>query len=408
MRKVFLPVALAALAAGCGKAEGPKQATRPARVERGDVTLTVSATGEITPLRQIELKSKASGQVVRFPKLEGQPVAADELLAELEKRLEARNLEREAANQAAAEARLSLLRLEYARALTQAESELASAQEDARVKRSDVERLEKLRDVTAETELTTARLGARLADEKVKQAEAALALARDRKAHDERLAEAEVVRARLTVADARERLADTEVRSPIEGILLKRLVEEGQIVSSGISAVSGGTPIAIVADVSTLLVLASVDETDIGKLQVGQEAWVTVEAHPEKRFAGRVAHIPPKGEIESSIIVFKVRIALEGKNFGALKAGMTATVTVKADERSGVLCVPSEAVRSEGGKRYVFARDGQRRIDVKTGLDDGTRCEILEGLNEGDEIAIVTAARSSTAAPAGAPMRRMR
>jgi HlyD family secretion protein len=351
----------------------------------------VSATGEITPLRTVELKSKASGQVMKFPKLEGATVEAGELIAELDKKVEQRNLEREEANLKAAEARLALMRLEYARALRQSESEVAATAVDAATKKKELDRVEKLETgVVSETDLANARLNARVAEEKLRQAEASLTLQRDRKKADEDLAESEVARARITVADARERLADTEVRAPISGILLRKLVEEGQIVSSGISSTSGGTAIAVVADVTALIVVTNIDETDIGKVKAGLDAFVTVEAHPERRFKGRVELIPPRGEIDSSIIVFKAKIGLEGKHFGVLKAGMTATVSIQADEHKSVVLVPSEAVKSDKGKRYVLAPDATTRVDVKTGLDDGTRCEIIEGVKEGDEIAVVT------------------
>ncbi|MBI2932435.1 MAG: efflux RND transporter periplasmic adaptor subunit [Planctomycetes bacterium] len=399
MKRILIGVGVAAVAGalylwfgGGSSANGTRQEIKRVRAERGDVDLSISATGEVMPVRQVELKSKASGQVVRFPKVEGEIVEAGELIAELDKKLESRNLEREEANLKAAEARLALMRLEYERSLRQAQSEVAAATEDAATQKKEQERMERLEGgVMTETDLAMARLNARLAEEKLLQAEAALALARDRKTADEDLAESEVARARSTVAEARERLADTEVRSPIAGILLKKQVEEGQIVSSGISSTSGGTTIAIVADVSALVVVTNVDETDIGKVNVGQEAWVSVEARPDERFRGRVELIPPKGEIDSSIVVFKVKVGLEGKHFGRLKASMTATVTIRADEHKGVVWVPSEAVRSEKGRRYVLGADGQRRIDVKTGLDDGTRCEIVEGLQEGDEVAIVAA-----------------
>ncbi len=412
-RLIFAGAAVAAVVGlyawlgGGTPAAGPRQELKRVTSERGDITLSISATGEITPLRQIELKSKASGQVVRFTKLEGAAVKTGDLIAELDRKVESRNLEREEANLKAAEARLALLRLETERSLKQSESEFAAATADAATRRTELERMERLEGgVMTETDLGVARLNARVAAEKLKQADAALKLARDRRKADEDLVEADVARARISVADARERLADTEVRSPIDGILLRKMVEEGQIVSSGISSNSGGTAVAVVADVTSLVVVTNIDETDIGKLKTGQDAWISVEAHPDKRFRGRVELIPPRGEIDSSIIVFKVKVGLEGRHFGPLKAGMTANVTVQADERKGVVFVPSEAVRSEKGRRYVFAPDGQGRIDVKAGLDNGTRCEIVEGLAEGAEIAIVVTLPAPGGGPGGAPMRR--
>lgn len=360
---------------------------KPVKVARGDISLVVSATGEVKPLRQVELKCKASGQVVRFPKLEGSPVEAGEVIAELDPKTEQRNVEREEAGVALAEGRLSIVRLEHARTLAQAQSAEAAAEAEARTRREDLARVEQLdKSVVTESDLSTARLAARLAEEKHKQAAAELATIRDRKTADESMAEAELRRARASLEDARERRADTQVRSPIKGILLRKLVEEGMIVSSGLTASSGGTAVAVVADVSTLVVETNVDETDIGRVQPGQSATVSVEAHPDRAVRGKVDHIPPRGDLDSSIIVFKVLIGIPGGEFGKLRIGMTASVSLLVEEHKGTLLVPAEAVRNEGGKGRYVLRPGGGRTKVETGLDDGTLIEIVSGLSEGDEV----------------------
>src|SRR5207237_735104 len=207
---------------------------------RGDLVLNVTATGEIKPLKEIELKSKASGLMVHFQKLPSEPVKEGELLAELDKKVEQRNLSLAESNLLTAEANLELTKLKYAADLKTGESEAA-----------------------------------------------------------------EVQKARVSVEDARERLADTELRAPVTGILLKKLVEEGQIVASGISATTGGTSIAIVADVSKLMVEANVDETDINKVKVGQPVEISLASGSKERFKGKVDLILPRGEIDSNVIVFK-------------------------------------------------------------------------------------------------------
>ncbi len=254
-----------------------KVETKKAKAERGDIVVFVTATGEIKPIREVELKSKASGLVVRFKKLPGDPVEEGELIAELDKKVEQRNLDREQSNLSSAEAQLLICQLQAMKDLKQIESDLASAREDDKQKSAELKRLEKLTgELITESELGTARLGARLAEEKIKQAEAGLALVRGRREADEKLASAEVQKARVTVEDAKERLADTELRAPMKGILLKKLVEEGTIVASGISATTGGTSIASVADVSQLYVDANIDETDIPKVKKTQPADVSL------------------------------------------------------------------------------------------------------------------------------------
>jgi HlyD family secretion protein len=397
MKKIALVSLLAAAGGGVwfvGSSRGGPQTTprpeaRRVRVERGNLVIHVVATGEIKPVKEVELKSKASGQVVRFQKEPGDPVEAGELIAELDKRTEQRSLSLAESNLMSAEANLIRVRLQVEADLKTAESEAAAAREDESQKKADLARLERLAgDLVTEAELGAARLAARLAEEKAKRAEAALAFIRGRKDGDVKLAEAEVLRARVAVEDARERLRDTEIRSPIRGLLLKKLVEEGQIVASGISASTGGTPIAIVADVSRLYVEANVDETDVLKVRRGQPAEVSLASGSAERFRGRVDLIPPKGELDSNVTVFKVRVAIEEEAFGRAYVGMTASVRIRAAERQNALLVPSEAVRLEEDRAvvHVDGPGGPTPVPVRVGLDNGIRAEILEGLAENQEI----------------------
>jgi HlyD family secretion protein len=380
-----------ALAPKSGNGE-KKTETKRAKAERADLSLQVTATGEIKPLKEIELKSKASGLMVRFEKLPSQPVKEGELLAELDKKVEQRNLSLAESNLLTAEANLELTRLKFAADLKTSESEAAAAREDEKQKGADLRRMEKLSGgLITESELGSTRLAARLAEERAKQAEAALTLIKNRKDADEKLAIADVQKARVSVADARERLADTEIRAPITGILLKKLVEEGQIVASGISATTGGTSIAIVADVSKLMVEANVDETDISKVKVGQPVEISLASGGKDRFRGKVDLILPRGEIDSNVIVFKVRIGIEGDIFGRVYVGMTTTVDIQVGERTKVLTVPSEAVRMDKNNTVVHVPTGPvgeafTVVPVKVGLDNGVKAEILGGLEEGAEV----------------------
>jgi HlyD family secretion protein len=395
--KITLIVAGLALAGGAGwyywqpkNGNGEKKVeVKRVKVERGDLTLNVTATGEIKPLKEIELKSKASGLMVRFQKLPSEPVQAGELLAELDKKVEQRNLALAESNLLTAEANLELTKLKYAADLKTGESESSAAREDEKQKAAELRRMEKLSgELINESALGTVRLAARLAEEKTKQVETALTLTRNRKDADEKLTLADVQKARVSVEDARERLADTEIRAPVTGILLKKLVEEGQIVASGISATTGGTSIAIVANVSKLMVEANIDETDISKVKVGQPVEISLSSGGKERFKGRVDLILPRGEIDSNVIVFKVRIGIEGDIFGRVYAGMTATVDIRVGERKKVLFVPSEAVKIDAGKTVVHlpagpVGDAFTVLPVKVGLDNGIKSEILEGLEEG-------------------------
>src|SRR5436853_5629880 len=151
-----------------------KVEVKRARVERGDLVLNVTATGEIKPLKEIELKSKASGLIVHFPKLPSQPVKEGELLAELDKKVEQRNLSLAESSLLTAEANLELTKFKYMADLRTSESESASSKEEEKQKVAELHRMEKLSGVLiTESEIGTVRLAARLAEEKAKQVETA-------------------------------------------------------------------------------------------------------------------------------------------------------------------------------------------------------------------------------------------
>ena len=399
MRTFFPALILAAAACSPAPPPGPKVETRREKATLGDIVLTVTATGEIKPIKEVELKSKASGQVVRFEKHPGDTVEEGELIAELDKRTEQRTLTLQESNLLSAEANLALVQLKAEADLATGQSEAAAAAEDARQKKAELDRLERLSgNIVSESELSTVRLAARLAEERAKQAEASLVLVKGRRAGDLKLAEADVLKARVAVDDARERLRDTEIRSPIKGVLLKKLVEEGMIVASGISANSGGTAIALVADVSQMMVEANVDETDIAKVRKGQPAEISLLSGSSDRFRGKVALIVPKSEIDSNVTIFKVRILMEGGVFGKVYAGMTASVGIKVAERKETLLVPIEAVKIEkkGTVVYIPDGEGQKPVSVKTGLDNGVHVEIVDGLQKGSEVFV-----TQTSLPAG-------
>src|SRR5262249_31474537 len=156
----------------------------------------------IKPLKEIELKSKASGLMVHFEKLPSQPVREGELLAQLDKKVEQRNLSLAESNLLTAEANLELTKHKYAADLKTAESEAVATKEDEKQKVAELRRMEKLSgELITESEIGTVRLAARIAEEKAKQADTALTLIRNRKDADEKLTLAEVQKARVSVED---------------------------------------------------------------------------------------------------------------------------------------------------------------------------------------------------------------
>ena len=261
-------------------------------------------------------------------------------------------------------------------------------------------------------------------------------------------ANSDVVRARTALSDAGERLSDTEIESPVDGIILQKNVEEGQIIASGISEVSGGTAIAMVADLSRVYVRTSVDEVDIGQIRPGQNATVIAEAYPDREFEGQVIRIHPQAKIEQNVTTFDVTVEIDNKA-GLLMAGMNANVEIIAGFKEDVLLIPREALtdarsmlRMIGGNPAVNnrprppadgGRQGQRPgkegngdngaglpskmvilIDngeqqptpIEIGLSNFEKVEVVSGLNEGDTV--LTTVTSKALADREEMLERMR
>jgi HlyD family secretion protein len=319
-RRLLLTLPLVVLAA-CGRPGTEVPATyQTVPVEKRDITVAVEAAGLIEPSVTVELKSKASGQILKIQGETGQLVQRSTLLVQIDKRNPQNSLA------------------------------LASAQlEAARARRSIAE---------AQSKRSAKLLAERIindVDFEQSQLEAANS-------------KSEVVRAQVAVETARIQLDDTDLRAPISGTIIEKLVEEGQVISSPIMDVGGGTVLLKMADLSSVEVRTLVDETDIGKITPGQAAEVTVTAYPNQPFRGTVQKIEPQANADQTVTTFAVRIVLRNDN-GLLKPGMNAEVSILVTERKDVLAVPTGALRTD--------RD-LKTSAILVGLDEATAAEQLK------------------------------
>lgn len=264
-------------------------------VKRGDLLVTVSSTGVIEPILAVDLKSKASGEIIELPIEEGDRVTKGQLIARLDASTARNDFEQKSAD-------LEVARVALSQAIKQAERQ-NQLFEQGLISELDYE-------------------NAVLAKEQ---------------------ANSNLIRAETALEDSRERLAETTIRSPIDGIVLKKYVEIGQIIASGISAVSGGTTIATVADMSKVYVRTAVDEVDIGQIKVGMAATVVPESYPDRRFRGKVIRIVPLAKSEQNVTTFDVTILVDNGD-GLLMAGMNSSVEIFAGYKENILLVPREAL----------------------------------------------------------------
>ncbi len=291
-------IALALLGAGCAEEPVPEpQAYDQAPVELRDIRVFVEAAGAVEPLRTVELKSKASGEILEINAENGDRVERSTLLVRIDERIPTNNVAQAEAALKAAESRQSIARMQMERA------ELLVA--DNTITDSEFE-------------------------------EAALSLSE---------AEAQLVRARVDVENARIALGDTDVLAPIDGTIIERNVEPGQVISSPTQDVGGGTLLLRMADLSRVLVRTRVDETDIGKINAGMQAQVKVAAYPNREFTGNVEKIEPLAVVEQNVTMFSVLILLDNPE-SLLLPGMNAEVEIKIAEELEAPAVPMAALRT--------------------------------------------------------------
>ncbi len=408
---IIIVLILAICALSCGNALGDKGDDKSSEmtsavVERNSIKVQVESTGRIVSNLDVEIKCKASGEVITLPFDISDEVKKGDLVAELDPVDEERNVQKANVTLSSSLARLAKAKLN----LTIAQDDLANAQARAEVdhdtavtrERDTLAKADRVKQLyeqklASQEEYETAETAAQKAEadltnatirlEELKTDKAALELKRQ----DLSLAESDVESARINLSTIEQRLKDTKVYAPIDGIVTDRPVQIGQIISSGISNVGGGTTILTLSDLSRLFVLAYVDESDIGRIEQGQTVNVSADAFIGKQFKGVVDRIAQKGINQSNVITFEVRIELLSKNKSLLKPEMTADVEILMAEANDALTIPLGAVSREEGMPSVsvIMDDGSVEIrNVEVGITDGEIIEIVKGLQEGETVAI--------------------
>lgn len=208
---------------------------------------------------------------------------------------------------------------------------------------------------------------------------------------------------RTALAMARQRLGDARGSGPSSWdddrpatgprwVVATRDVQIGQIISSPMNNVGGGTALMTLSDLSRIFVMASVDESGIGQIALGQPVEITADAFPEAFFRGQVVRIATRGESVSNVVTFEVKIEVMGRGKEKLKPEMTTNVEIIVAENTDALLLPAEAIQRERRQRFVQlpgadGAPGEKR-EVETGIDNGYMVEIVSGLEEGQGVAL--------------------
>lgn len=379
-RWVGVGVVVAALAGGGALAaqaltpKAPTVAGRVVQVTQAPLVDVATASGTIEPATQVEVKSRTGGEVIAIFVKEGEAVKQGQLLVQLDPA---------DAERALKEAKNALRRAQAS--VAQASASHDAAKLDVEKKRDDEAIATRGSSMGLTTEQATrdAVFATRNAQATVAQRSAAIATAA-----------AELEAAKIGVEDAERNLGYTQIVAPIDGTVLAVAVEKGTIVSSALTNVSGGTGVVTIADLDDLRVVGSVDEAQIARVAVGQDVTVRVDAFPERAFTGRVDLLASQGTTVSNVVTFDVEVEVTDPEAHLLKPGMSADLEIVAARTEDATVVPLVAIQTEGAKRFVTLKSGERR-EIQTGATDGTNIAVRSGVEPGDELVIAAAAKTA-------------
>ena len=368
-----------AIAHGSSKIDPSKLA----KVEKNDLAKSVVATGKVEPITKVEVKSKASGIVKKLLVEYGDRVKKGQLLAQLDKEEIEAQVEQSKAALQAAEANLKGAEADYERAKVDAEGPDVPL-----LKRSYDRALSMQKDgVVSVSDLDTAEKDYKMAVNKQNGARAQLIVLQAKIAQSQ----AEVARDRATLNQFEEQLSYTDIVSPIDGIVLSRDVEVGDAVSSILVLGSSATLVMTMGDTTQVYVKGKVDESDIGRVYLGQPARIKVESFKDKTFNGVVTKISPMGVEKDNVTTFEVRVSIANAD-GQLRAEMTANAEIILEEHKNVLQIPEGAIIYDKDRKASVevpdpkGKEGKRKVAINIGISNGAKTEVLNGLKQDDQV----------------------
>jgi HlyD family secretion protein len=356
-----------------------------AKVEKGDLAKSVVATGKIQPITNVEVKSKASGIVLRLLVDYGDTVKKGQVLAELDKEQILAQVNQQRASLEASEA-----------ASRAAEADLERAKVDA--EGPDVPLLKRAYDraqqmakdgVVSASALEDAQKNYELAVNKQQLGKANVISS----AAKVKQAEAQVSQAKAQLEEKEEEYRNSTIVAPLDGMVLSRDVEVGDAVSSILVLGSSATLVMTLGDIHEVYVKGKVDETDIGKVYIGQPARIKVESYKDRTFSGKVTKISPLGVEKDNVTTFEVRVSIDNAK-GELKSQMTANAEIILEEHKSVLMVPEGSLMYDKDRKASVevpdpnGKDGKKKVDVTIGISNGSKTELLSGLREGQQVVL--------------------
>ena len=360
-------------------------AEKLAKVEKTDLARSVVATGKVQPTTQVEIKSKASGIIQKLPVSFGDIVHRGQVLCELDKNDLLPRLREAEASLHFAEAQVKSATADYERFKVDAEGP------DLPFLKRDRERSHTMfaGGLIAQNARDDADKNYELALNKQRSAQINLGSAQASIAK----AEAQLQQQQAIVARTEEDVKNATIVSPIDGVVLSRDIEVGGAVSSILTQGGAATLIMTLGDLGEVYVKGKVDETDVGKIYLGETARITVESYKNEKFWGKVTKISPLGTEKDNVTTFEVRVSISNES-GKLRALMTANAEIILEEHKGVLTIPEGAILYAKDKSTEVeipdpaADKGKKKVTIKTGISNGSRTEVASGLTLGQQVVL--------------------
>jgi len=379
---VAIVVGVVAIVAAKGKDKDPKADNSPFRlgkVQAEDLQVSVREVGVVDPVTKVDVKSVVSGRVLSLTVREGAVVRQGDVLATIEPDV------------------------------NQAQS-LSDVQ--ASVRESDLKLQDAEREFTMQKALFDQGLVGR---DPYRAAE----IKRDQALDNLRAAKMryQIVEDHGIPISGNASSQNARVTAPMSGVIIKKGVELGETVTSGVSSFNAGTVLFTVADLKSLIIRVNLNEVDIAKVHVGQPVRITLDAYPQKVFTGKVSFVAPSAELVEKIKVFKVEVSLDELG-EAFRTGMSANVEILGEKRDKATSIPLEALQKRDGKTIAFrlkanldpkmlkdAKDGLSGrnkfmwlsdhwkeyfdvVPVQAGIATLERVEIIAGLKSGQEVSL--------------------
>jgi HlyD family secretion protein len=344
---------------------------------RSDLVQSVVASGRIVTPQRVSVGAVTTGRVTRIPVREGQSVKRGEILIELEDADEKAAVEQARAAVAQAEAKIRQLR---ELGLPAAQQSLVQAEAQAIQARRQYERSRELKEkgFVSQAALDDAKRNLDVAESQLNAARLQVK-SQGPAGSESALAQTALAQARASLGLAQAKLDEAVIRAPVDGVLIGRAVEPGNVVQPG-------RELMALAPSGETQIIVQIDEKNLSQLTIGQHALGSADAFPRDRFTADLVYINPGIDPQRGSVEVKLRVP---KPPEYLRQDMTVSVDIEVARRAGALVVPAEAVHDVGGARpWVLAIDGRRaaRRDVKIGLRGDGRIEITEGVAPGERV----------------------